>query len=276
MHTILGEDARYPPVSSQGHLDRLSAVDAAFLDQERRATHMHIGGVAMFEGPPPTWRELADHISGRLHLVPRYRQKLAIPPLDTGRPLWVDDPNFNLGYHVRHAGLPAPGDDDQLRRLVARTFSQQLDRSKPLWELLLVEGLADGRFALISKTHHALVDGIAGVDLTTVLFDLEASPGPEANAPGPSRRRARLVPAARAEPRVARRRRAAGRGAGGRLGRARAGRRGAAAADGARRGARGGAGDRRGRLGRRERTAGLALQRGARGRTGGWPSCAAG
>ena len=111
--------------------------------------------------------------------MPRYRQKLAVPPLETGRPLWVDDPNFNLAYHVRHTALPAPGDEDALLALAARVFSQRLDRSKPLWELWLVEGLDDGGFALLSKTHHAVVDGVSGVDLASVLFDLS----PEGPAP---------------------------------------------------------------------------------------------
>jgi diacylglycerol O-acyltransferase len=117
-------------------------------------------------------------VRSRLHLVPRYRQKLATPPLETGRPLWVDDPDFNLEYHVRHTALPSPGTEDQLLLLASRIASQQLDRSKPLWETWLVEGLADGRFALVSKTHHALVDGIAGVDLASVLFDAEREPTP--------------------------------------------------------------------------------------------------
>jgi WS/DGAT/MGAT family acyltransferase len=139
---------------------------------------MHIGSVLLFEGPAPRAEEVAGHIESRLHLVPRYRQKLSIPRLEMGRPLWVDDPNFNLGYHVRHTALPAPGSVEQLRLLAGRIFSQRLDRSKPLWELWLVEGLEDGRFALINKTHHALVDGIAGVDLATVLFDLSPVPQP--------------------------------------------------------------------------------------------------
>jgi diacylglycerol O-acyltransferase len=161
---------------AQRHLDRLSATDASFLAQEGPNTHMHIGGLAIFEGPPPAYTDFLDHIESRLHLVPRYRQKLAVPPLDTGRPLWIDDPVFNLGYHVRHAALPEPGDEAALLRLAARIFSQQLDRSKPLWELWLVEGLVGGRFAFISKTHHALVDGVAGLDLATVLFDLDETP----------------------------------------------------------------------------------------------------
>ena len=137
---------------------------------------MHIGGVLIFEGPAPAFEDFLDHVRGRLHLVPRYRQKLATPPLETGRPLWVDDPDFTLEYHVRHTALPSPGSEEQLFLLTSRIASQQLDRSKPLWEHWLVEGLDGDRFALISKTHHALVDGIAGVDLASVLFDLEREP----------------------------------------------------------------------------------------------------
>ncbi len=160
----------------QQHLDRLTSIDASFLHQEGQASHMHIGAVLLFEGPPPAFTDYLDHVRGRLHFVPRYRQKLATPPLETGRPLWVDDPNFNLEYHVRHTALPSPGTEDQLFLLTSRIASQQLDRSKPLWESWLVEGLADGRFALVFKTHHSLVDGVSGVDLATVLFDLAPSP----------------------------------------------------------------------------------------------------
>ena len=163
---------------AQGHMDRLSAIDASFLANESGTSHMHVGAITIFEGPPPAYDDLLAHIESRLHLVPRYRQKLAFPPVETGRPFWVDDPQFNLGYHVRHSALPAPGGEDELRRMGARVFSQQLDRTKPLWELWLVEGLRKKRFALISKTHHALVDGISGVDIATVLFDVK--PVPEA------------------------------------------------------------------------------------------------
>src|SRR4051812_3447277 len=160
----------------QQHLDRLTAVDASFLHQEGPTTHMHIGGIIVLDGPPPPFVDLREHVRSRLPLVPRYRQKLATPPLALGRPLWIDDPAFNLDYHLRHTALPRPGGDDALRRLVGRLFAQRLDRTKPLWELWFVEGLSGGRTALISKTHHALVDGISGVDLATVLFDLD--PGP--------------------------------------------------------------------------------------------------
>src|SRR3954449_1536112 len=168
---------------AQDHGDRLTAVDAAFLAQEKNAAHMHVGAVLIFEGPAPSFDAFADHIRGRLHLVPRYRQQLAFPPLETGRPLWVDDPSFNLEYHVRHTALPAPGDLNQLRLLVARIFSQRLDRSKPLWETWFVQGLEGDRFAIINKTHHALVDGISGVDLATVLFDLSPVPPERTDLP---------------------------------------------------------------------------------------------
>jgi diacylglycerol O-acyltransferase / wax synthase len=173
-------------MSPARHLDRLSAIDAAFLAQEKPNTHMHIGALTLLEGPPPKLAEFLDHIESRLHLVPRYRQKLAVPPLETGRPLWIDDPSFNLAYHVRHTALPAPGDEPMLLALCGRIFSQRLDRAKPLWELWLVEGLEGDACALINKTHHALVDGISGVDLTTVLFDLSPEgPPAEAKAPPP-------------------------------------------------------------------------------------------
>ena len=158
---------------AQQHLDRLSAVDAAFLHQEGDATHMHIGAIAEFAASAPPYDDVLEHIRSRLHLVPRYRQKLAVPPGGIGRQRWTDDPRFNLEYHVRHTALPRPGDDERLLRLAGRIFSQRLDRTKPLWELWMVEGLDDDRWALISKTHHALVDGVSGVDLTTMLFDLE-------------------------------------------------------------------------------------------------------
>ena len=164
-------------MAAQGHKDRLTAVDAAFLHQEKQASHMHVGALVFFEGPAPEPDDFRAHLESRLRLVPRYRQKLAVPRLEMGRPFWVDDPSFNLDYHVRHSALPKPGSDEQLRHLIGRIFSQRLDRSKPLWELWVVQGLEGGRFALISKTHHALVDGVAGVDIATVLFDLSPVPG---------------------------------------------------------------------------------------------------
>jgi diacylglycerol O-acyltransferase len=139
---------------------------------------MHVGGLTILEGPPVAMEDFLEQIRQRLHLVPRYRHKLAHTALDSGRPVWIDDPNFSLEFHVRHTALPPPGDWEQLCALTARVFSQALDRSKPLWEMWLIEGLQDDRFALISKTHHALIDGISGVDLATVLFDLSPAPEP--------------------------------------------------------------------------------------------------
>jgi len=164
----------------QRHLDRLTPIDASFLHQESHESHMHVGGVTILDGPPPPFEEFLEQIRRRVHLVPRYRHKLAHThtALDSGRPVWIDDPNFNVEYHVRHTALPAPGGWEQLRDLTARIFSQQLDRSKPLWEMWMIEGLQDDRFALISKTHHSLIDGIAGIDLATVLFDVSPDPPP--------------------------------------------------------------------------------------------------
>lgn len=166
------------------HLDRLTAVDASFLTNETSASHMHIGAILVFEGPPPKYVDLVEHVRGRLAQVPRFRQRLVVPPLEAGRPLWADDVNFNLTYHIRHTALPEPGGEQQLRRLAGRVFSQQLDRSKPLWELWLVQGLERDRFALLTKTHHAMVDGISGVDIGTVLFDLEPIPEPAGGEDG--------------------------------------------------------------------------------------------
>ena len=164
--------------------DRLSALDSTFLHLEEHGTaHMHVASVMVFDGQAPAADELIDHLLGRLHLVPRYRQRLAHVPFDQGRPVWTDDPHFNPRYHIRHTALPRPGDDYALQRLAGRLFSQRLDRSKPLWEMWLVDRLSDNRFAIIAKTHHALVDGVSGVDITSVLFD--ASPSPEP-IPGPA------------------------------------------------------------------------------------------
>src|SRR3954465_11360729 len=145
---------------------------------------MHVGSVLVFDGDAPSYEDFAAMIEERLHQVPRYRQKLAFPPLAQARPVWIDDPHFNIGYHVRHTALPAPASDEQLRKLAGRVFSQQLDRSKPLWEIWLVNRVNEDQFALVCKTHHALVDGISGVDIMTVLFDLEADPPPR--EPGPA------------------------------------------------------------------------------------------
>ena len=160
--------------------DRLTGLDTSFLHLERDSAHMHVAGCMVFKGAPPMYEELLELIVSRLHLVPRYRQRLAFVPLNQGRPVWVDDPHFNVRFHVRHTALPPPGGEAQLKRLAGRVFSQTLDRSRPLWELWLVEGLPRDRFALLSKTHHALVDGVSGVDIATVLFDSSPDPLPVA------------------------------------------------------------------------------------------------
>jgi diacylglycerol O-acyltransferase / wax synthase len=154
-------------------VDRLSTLDAEFLHLEDGIAHMHIAGLCTFEGPAPTYEELLGLLAGKMHTIPRYRQRVRSVPLELGRPVWVDDPHFNLSYHVRHTALPSPGDDLVLRRLMGRLVSQPLDRDRPLWETWLVEGLPDGRWALICKVHHCMVDGISGVDLLTALLDIE-------------------------------------------------------------------------------------------------------
>jgi diacylglycerol O-acyltransferase / wax synthase len=156
--------------------DRLSGLDASFLHLEQGGAHMHVASTSIFEGPKPDYEEFREHVASRLHLVPRFRQKLRFIPLGLSRPVWEDDPHLNLEYHVRQTALPPPGSEEQLRVLAARVFSQALDRTKPLWEMWLVDGLQGDRFAIIGKSHHALVDGISGVDITTVLFDTEREP----------------------------------------------------------------------------------------------------
>ncbi len=156
--------------------DPLSGLDASFLDLEGADAHMHVASTTLFEGPTPSYAELRDHIASRLHLVPRFRQKLRFVPLGQGRPVWIDDPHLNLEYHLRQTALPPPGNEGQLRTLAARIFSQQLDRSKPLWELWLVDAVEGNRFAIVAKSHHCLVDGVSGVDITTVLFETAREP----------------------------------------------------------------------------------------------------
>ena len=181
--------------------DRLSALDASFLHLESYSTPMHVGSLAIFEGErffdgSGRFRLAAirDLVTARLHHIPRFRRRLMTVPMDQGRPIWVDDDRFDISYHVRLTALPAPGSWDQLRALTARIQMQVLDRSHPLWELWFVEGLEAGRVALVQKTHHALVDGVSGVDVATVLLDFDqyaetevARPWSAAPVPSPAR-----------------------------------------------------------------------------------------
>jgi diacylglycerol O-acyltransferase / wax synthase len=159
-------------------MDRMNPLDAEFLYLEDGTAHMHIASCALFEGPAPAYDQLVDRIRVKLPLVPRYRQRVRFLPMDLRRPLWVDDPHFDLDYHVRHSALAPPGGKAELCRLMGRLMSQELDRNRPLWEAWVVEGLADGRWAVISKVHHCMVDGVAGVDLMAVVLDLERDPPP--------------------------------------------------------------------------------------------------
>jgi diacylglycerol O-acyltransferase len=148
----------------------MSPQDAMFLHVENDVTPMHIGGVSIFEGPPPPFEELRAMVESKLDLTPRYRQKVRFVPLGMGEPVWVDDPHFNIDYHLRHSAIPAPGTETQLRATAARVFSQHLDRSKPLWEIWMVQGLDEDRWALLSKVHHCMVDGVAATDMMSLMF----------------------------------------------------------------------------------------------------------
>ncbi len=152
-------------------MDRMSPLDATFLHIEDGVNHMHIASCAIFEGPPPVYTDLVALFAGKLPLVPRYRQKVRFVPGAIGRPVWVDDPHFKMDYHLRHTALPSPGSDQDLRNLMGRLMSQQLDRNRPLWETWVVEGLSGGRWALVSKVHHCMVDGVSGTDLMAVVLD---------------------------------------------------------------------------------------------------------
>ncbi len=161
-------------------MERLNPLDAQFIDaeDEDRQTSFAIASIAVFEGPAPSYEEFLHAIEGRLPLVPLYRRKLRTVPFRLGPPVWVDDPNFDLRYHIRQVALPAPGEDEQLGNLMARVMAQRLDRDYPLWEYWLVEGLSEGRWALISKVHHCMVDGVSGTDLYRVIFDASPEPPP--------------------------------------------------------------------------------------------------
>lgn len=150
----------------------MSALDAEFLHLEDTNSHMHIAGICTFGDPAPSVDDFEALITSKLHLLPRYRQRVRTVPLELGRPVWVDDPHFNIRYHIRHTAVPAPGDDAAVQRLMGRVMSQPLDRERPLWEAWLTEGLAGDRWALIFKVHHCMVDGVAGVGLLEMMLDV--------------------------------------------------------------------------------------------------------
>src|SRR5271165_6122596 len=166
-------------------MEQLKPLDASFVDaedQDRNASFA-IASVSVFEGPAPSYEEFLASIARRLPLVPLYRRKLRKVPLGIGPPVWVDDPNFDLRYHVRQTALPSPGGDQELRRLMARVMAQRLDRDYPLWEFWLVEGLDQGRWALITKVHHSMVDGVSATGIYRVIFDSSPEPSAEPALP---------------------------------------------------------------------------------------------
>jgi WS/DGAT/MGAT family acyltransferase len=163
-------------------MERLSALDTEFLHLEDGIAHMHIAGMSVFEGPAPTENEVRALLASKLHLIPRYRQRVQPVPLELGRPVWVDDPHFNLEYHVRVTALVEP-DDAALCALMGRLMSQELDRHRPLWETWVIHGLPHHRWAIVSKVHHCMVDGIAGVGLLEALLDID--PDAEVAPPEP-------------------------------------------------------------------------------------------
>jgi WS/DGAT/MGAT family acyltransferase len=166
----------------------LGPIDASFFHLESPTTPMHVGSVSVLEGPAPRSEELAALLAAKLPRVRRYRQRVRTVPLRLGRPVWVDDQDFRIDQHVHHAAVPAPEGDEPLRDLVARVVEQPLDMTRPLWEVWLVDGLADGRWAIIAKVHHCMVDGIAGTDLLQLIFDQEPGAGggePEPWVPDP-------------------------------------------------------------------------------------------
>lgn len=159
-------------------MDRMSTTDAAFYFSESPNTPMHVGQVAVFEGPSPSYGDLVRLLLSKLPAVPRYIQRVRPLPLHLGRPVWVDDDRFQILYHVRHTAVPKPGGAEQLRNLAGRVLAQRLDMAKPLWEVWLVEGLEQDQWALISKVHHCMVDGVAGTDLMQLMFDRDPAARP--------------------------------------------------------------------------------------------------
>lgn len=177
----------------------MSPLDSWFLQVERSTQQLHVGSALLFAGPPPSYDDLCATITARLDRAPRYRQRFRRVPLELGRPVWVDDVHFRIDHHVLRAALPTPGSESQLRELAGRIMSQSLDLTRPLWEMWLVEGLADGRWALLNKSHHALMDGISGTDLMGVVLDRRKETKPPAAStwqPRPEPSAARLISSA--------------------------------------------------------------------------------
>jgi diacylglycerol O-acyltransferase len=200
--TVIGVTALLPRLephrTREDPMEHLSPLDALFLDTEDEDRHasLAIASVAVVAGPAPSHAEFVDAVRGRLPLVPRYRQKARQLPFDLGQPVWIDDPTFDLAYHVRRTALPAPGDEAALCRLIGRIMSQRLDRDRPLWECWVVEGLAEGRWAILTKVHHCMADGVSGNELYRLVFD--ASPVPsepveDTRLPAPEPTTARLA-----------------------------------------------------------------------------------
>jgi WS/DGAT/MGAT family acyltransferase len=161
-------------------MERLTPLATAFLDAEDvdpRAS-LAIGSLAIFEGPAPPFEEFVELIAGRLPLIPRYRQKLRSVPFDLAAPSWVDDPDFDIRWHIRNTALPSPGGKEEIGRLMSRVMSRRMNRDRPLWEYWFCEGLADGRWALLSKLHHSLVDGVSGTDIYRLVLDPTPTPRP--------------------------------------------------------------------------------------------------
>jgi diacylglycerol O-acyltransferase len=158
--------------------ERLSALDVTFLYLEGRSTPMHVGQIAIFTPPADgfDYERLVRLVEERISMVPRYRQKVAWVPGHLANPVWVDDPEFDVTYHVRRSGLPRPGTDAQLFEFCARVQSRQLDRHRPLWEMYLIDGLSGGRVAIATKTHHSMVDGIDSIDIEQVILDVSPVP----------------------------------------------------------------------------------------------------
>ena len=179
-------------------MEQLSSLDAGFLHLESDTQQMHVGSLLVFEGPVPDYQAFCDHLASCLDAVPRYRQRVRRMPLDLTRPAWVDDPHFSLAYHLRHTAIPSPGGDVELRALVGRVMAQRLDVDRPLWELWLVEGLTAGRWAVVTKTHHAMIDGLAGNELMQTVLDREPGrtrPLPQTWRPSPTPSRLELAAA---------------------------------------------------------------------------------